>query len=125
MTRVLVCGGRYYDDRPHIFQSLTRVHNEHGPITCIIHGGATGADTEAGEWWKIMNQSGWPMEIEVYRADWRRDGPMGGGVRNRRMLLESKPDLVVAFPGARGTSNMVQQATARGVKIVEIIARER
>jgi UDP-N-acetylmuramoylalanine-D-glutamate ligase len=33
------------------------------------------------------------------------------------MLDEGKPDLVVAFPGGRGTANMVQQAHRAGVEV--------
>jgi hypothetical protein len=35
------------------------------------------------------------------------------------MLEEGKPDLVVAFPGGRGTANMVKQARAAAVKVLE------
>jgi hypothetical protein len=38
------------------------------------------------------------------------------------MLDEGKPDLVLAFPGGRGTRNMVGQAKRRGVP-VEIVAQ--
>jgi hypothetical protein len=31
------------------------------------------------------------------------------------MLDQGKPDLVVAFPGGRGTANLVKQARAAGV----------
>eukprot|EP01037_Dinobryon_pediforme_P021008 gene21008-21762_t len=44
MMRVLVCGGRDYTD----YLALVSVLDEHRPITCIIHGGADGADKLAG-----------------------------------------------------------------------------
>jgi hypothetical protein len=36
------------------------------------------------------------------------------------MLEEGKPDLVVAFPGGTGTANMVKQARAAGVEVLEV-----
>jgi hypothetical protein len=32
-------------------------------------------------------------------------------------MLEWKPDLVIAFPGGRGTADMVKQAKAAGVPV--------
>jgi predicted Rossmann-fold nucleotide-binding protein len=43
-------------------------------------------------------------------------------VRNRQMLTEGRPDLVVAFPGGKGTANMVALARKAGVEIVEVQA---
>jgi hypothetical protein len=38
------------------------------------------------------------------------------------MLAEGEPDLVVAFPGGRGIANMVKQARAAGVEVLEASA---
>jgi hypothetical protein len=35
------------------------------------------------------------------------------------MLDEGKPQLVVAFPGGRGTADMIGRARAAGVPVVE------
>jgi UDP-N-acetylmuramoylalanine-D-glutamate ligase len=35
------------------------------------------------------------------------------------MLEREKPDLVVAFPGGRGTADMVAKARAAGVEVLE------
>ena len=45
-------------------------------------------------------------------ADWsigRKVGP----IRNQRMLDEHRPNLVVAFPGKRGTADMVIASSAQ------------
>jgi hypothetical protein len=34
------------------------------------------------------------------------------------MLNEGKPDLVVAFPGGRGTADMVKRARAAGIELI-------
>jgi hypothetical protein len=36
------------------------------------------------------------------------------------MLDEGKPDLVVAFPGGRGTADMVSVARAKGIEVIVI-----
>jgi len=41
-------------------------------------------------------------------------------IRNQQMLDESRPDLIVAFPGGRGTKDMVDRATKAGVKVVKV-----
>lgn len=60
------------------------------------------------------------VPVESYPADWRR-GKGAGPERNARMLAEGWPDLVVAFPGGRGTADMVRRAKAAGVRVVEVV----
>jgi hypothetical protein len=36
------------------------------------------------------------------------------------MLTEGKPELVVAFPGGRGTAHMMRIAREAGVEVVEV-----
>jgi|SRR5579885_757659 len=112
MTRVLVCGGRDYGDRAVLFTALDRLHAEHR-FTVLIAGGARGADTLAAEW---ARERGIPTEI--YMADWKRQRRAAGPIRNERMLREGKPDLVVAFPGGKGTAGMVALARGAGVEVV-------
>jgi hypothetical protein len=83
----------------------------HG-FTLLIAGGASGADTLAARW---AQDRGVPTQ--VYMAEWERLGREAGPIRNQRMLTEGKPDLVVAFPGGKGTANMVAQARAAGVRV--------
>ena len=47
--RVLVCGGRSFDDLPPLDRTLDELHAER-PIATVIHGGAVGADTMAHFW---------------------------------------------------------------------------
>ena len=127
--RVLVCGGRNYNDRPTLYATLNELYHKK-PITCIIEGDAKGADKLAGRWAFDMN-----IKCEVYTPDWNNInvpdavvkynnyGPYNakaGHNRNLRMLVEGKPDLVVAFPGGRGTANMIKQAKQHGIEVKEI-----
>jgi hypothetical protein len=114
MTRVLVCGGRDYTDRDRVFAVLDKLHADAG-IDRIIQGGARGADMWAEQWaYKedVFNES--------FPADWETHGTFAGPMRNKRMLEEGQPDLVIAFPGGKGTADMVRKAKKAGVKVVEI-----
>ena len=112
--RVLVTGGRNYDDRDRLFAVLDKLHEEAG-IDFIIEGGAKGADALAALW-ADFNDVG----RERFEADWENQGSFAGPARNKRMLDEGQPDLVIAFPGGRGTADMVRKARRSGVDVVEI-----
>lgn len=110
--RVLVCGGREFDDRDRAFAAL----DEHAWNVCVvIHGAAIGADTLAGEWAEARG-----VLVEAYPADWITHRRAAGPIRNRQMLNEGRPDLVIALPGARGTAHMVRIAREAGVRVIEV-----
>jgi len=113
--RVLVCGGRDYTGHDDLFTELDRLHCEEGPISVIIHGDQLGADTYA-KWW--ATERGVPHA--PFKAEWGRYGKSAGPVRNRRMIVEGKPDLVVAFKGGKGTADMVRQAMRAAIPVQEI-----
>lgn len=81
----------------------------------IISGGARGVDSAAIDW-AVVN---W-CPFKEYKADWQQYGKAAGVIRNRQMLDEGKPDLVVAFPGGKGTAHMVSIAKERGIPVKEI-----
>lgn len=109
--RVLVCGGRDYTDREAVFAALDRLHAERG-VDVVIHGDAAGADTQARLWAVARGIAHHP-----YPAEWEKHGRGAGPIRNQEMLDGGKPDGVVAFPGGRGTADMVRRAEAAGLKI--------
>lgn len=114
MSRVLICGGRAYKDEQKMYEVLN-TGKVVGYIDCVIHGGANGADRLAHDW-----AFTYARKVEIYHADWTREGKAAGVLRNQRMLENSKPDFVVAFPGGRGTADMVQRAKAAGYKVYEV-----
>jgi len=110
MIRILICGDRNWTDR----RSIESYLSCHAPeLTTVIHGGAKGADSIAGE---IAEKMG--MEVEVFPADWKRYGRGAGPIRNRQML-DAHVDLVVWFhldiESSKGTRNMVTQAMKAGI----------
>jgi len=52
-----------------------------------------------------------------FPADWGKYSKSAGYIRNKQMLAEGKPDLVVAFPGGKGTANMVKLAKLANIPI--------
>ena len=123
--RVLVTGGRAYPNEEHVIRVLDGIHAV-TPIVRVIEGGActtlyrgtpaerkVGADHFAARWATLHS-----VALATFHADWRY-GLGAGPARNGRMLLE-RPDLVVAFPGGRGTADMCRQARAAGVEVREV-----
>ena len=110
--RILVCGGRDFDDWELLSETLYPLLTAH---CTVIEGGAKGADFLARVFAKWRG-----VPVEEYPADWRRHGKAAGSIRNEQMLAEGCPDLVVAFPGGVGTADMVRRARARHVRVQEV-----
>ena len=60
------------------------------------------------------------LPCTVFQADWAGLGRKAGPIRNKLMLDEGKPDLVVAFPGGRGTAHMTRIARGAGIEVIEV-----
>lgn len=107
---VLVCGGTDYDNYPRMDQVLTRLKPAR-----VVNGAADGADSLATAWARWNG-----VAFQEYPADWRNFGLAAGPMRNGQMLAAERPDLVVAFPGHKGTRDMVKQARAANVRVILI-----
>jgi predicted Rossmann-fold nucleotide-binding protein len=115
MGRVIVCGGRDFSDMGAIASGMAAFEAEHGPVTVLIHGNARGADTQAGIWATLQNRTSRPrIQIIPVPARWAEDGKRAGPIRNARMLGMGA-DAVIAFPGGKGTADMVMRAKRAGV----------
>ncbi|WP_312313127.1 SLOG family protein [Sphingobium yanoikuyae] len=106
--RILICGGRTFNDQV----AFARVMEGREP-SVIINGGAAGADRLARMWAGYR-----AIATFTFPADWERMGPSAGPRRNQRMIDEGKPDLVIAFPGGRGTADMIRRARAAGIPVI-------
>lgn len=109
MRRVLVCGGRDFNDVDRVRRGLLPF----GRNIVIIHGDARGADALAGS----FARSEGIAEIKV-PAQWAYYGKIAGPIRNKWMLEGLKPDIVVAFPGGRGTADMRDRAEKAGIQVI-------
>lgn len=120
--RVLVTGGRTYTNDTKIRDYLDYLLERIAPRDMIlIAGGAKGADSLA-QGWAISHRN--RVLLIVEQAHWKQDGKAAGPRRNQRMLDLHHPELVVAFPGGRGTEHMKMIAAKAGIQIVEPAAGE-
>lgn len=142
--RILVCGGRDFgdlqtvkrgtlvwrhrsDEYKFIVATLDRQASETAKRTVsssgnwmtpeieVIAGAARGADTVAADWARDNK-----LKLLEFPADWKKHGKSAGYVRNKQMLDEGKPDIVIAFPGGHGTKNMKNLARIAGVPVIEV-----
>lgn len=111
--RILVTGGRDFADLELICRTLSQFS---GTDVILAHGDCRGADRLC-EWY--AKRRGW--KVVAFPAEWQKLGRGAGHVRNQRMLDEFKPHVLVAFPGNRGTADMVARTRRAGVRIVEVI----
>lgn len=115
---VLVCGGRFFTNRMLLFRVLSAEHAAR-PIGLIVHGAAQGADGMSGSWAKAHG-----VKVSAYPAQWNVYRERAGPIRNQFMLDYAKPDLVIAFPGGDGTSDMVRRTRAARVPLMVVACDE-
>jgi hypothetical protein len=53
-----------------------------------------------------------------YPPNWERLGKRAAKLRNDFMLVDSRPDYVIAFPGGRNTADLVAKALAAGIQVL-------
>ena len=107
--KVLVAGGRRYQNRAKVRRVLDEIHSER-PITTIIVGNGNIAKFALG--WARGNG----VSFHQYHAEWKKYGKRAGFRRSAQMM-QSKPDLVVAFSGRTGTDFEVKEALKLGLKV--------
>lgn len=133
-----VTGGRFYGNFAKVKQTfeMLAVWN---PV--LVYGGASGADEYARLWAEDplqAEQRPVKWKTKRFEADWerecdnrcthgprrrRRDGstfcPSAGPIRNQAMV-DYGLDLLVAFPGNNGTTDMIRRAKAAEVLILRV-----
>ena len=117
--RILICGDRNYQDWIKVQEYLDTISR----TTIIIHGGARGADSLAGNLATSLK-----MKVIKFSADWDKYGKAAGVLRNQQMLDEGYPDLVVYFhkdiENSKGTRDMLKRATDSGIRTINGETRE-
>ena len=109
-----VCGGRDFADEVLVLRTLDRVHAKR-PVSTLVQGCCpTGADAMAVAWAKSRG-----VRCIGFLANWREFGRAAGPMRNAQMVAYGL-DGFVAFPGGRGTADMVTRARAAGVTVMEV-----
>ena len=110
----LICGGRDFANGELFASTMARLVAERGKPSHVIHGAARGADSFA-DLWAHSNR----VRVTPFPANWRENGRAAGAIRNAQMAA-LRPDLVIAFPGGRGTADMMARAEAAGLEVVRI-----
>ncbi len=113
IERVIVCGGREYRDHQCVYRILnSELKNiDDSSFFILIQGGATGADQLVRQW--AIDKG---IHCATVPALWGKFDKSAGPKRNRAMLL-LQPTKVVAFPGGKGTRNMVELARAQNIPV--------
>ena len=111
----LICGGRDFDDRDMFNAAMGDLLRLKGCPDRVIHGAAFGADTMADGFARRM-----ACRVSIYQPRWKEHGKAAGPIRNQQMIDEGKPNLVIAFPGGKGTADTVARARKAGIDVAEI-----
>lgn len=112
MFRVIIAGGRLFDDYTYLKDSMDYLlQNVKDEIT-VVCGKARGADT-LGE--RYAEERGYA--VHYFPADWDRYGKPAGHIRNEEMAKNA--DALVAFwdGKSRGTKDMIKLARQYGLRV--------
>ena len=113
--RLAVCGGRTFgrvqEERDFVHGWIEKVLEGHDD-NVIIQGGAPGADEWAVDWAIINN-----VKYVTFYADWKKYKRAAGPIRNQQIIDEGVPDLLLAFPGNKGTADMIRRARAANIPV--------
>lgn len=105
VSRVLVCGGREYQDVDLVYTAMNSFYQVNGEFI-VIHGACNvfrrptvlrGADRWAEEWAKANE-----LPYIGVPAKWTGLGRAAGRIRNQFMLDQFRPTSGIAFPGGEG-----------------------
>lgn len=116
---IAVTGGRDHypttDELSELSALIRHIHQSFNYVaTIFVHGAARGVDTLIGEWAKVQGFTVKPYPIRPIQDGYSRSC---GCRRNERMLTDSKPDALIAFPGGTGTADCVRRAIKKGIKV--------
>ncbi len=116
MRKVIIAGGRYFDNYNLLSSSCSKILGELSKDRVeILSGGAKGAD-ELGE--RFAKERGIP--VVRYLPDWDKNGRAAGPIRNHEMAYVA--DILIAFwdGKSKGTANMIKLANLEGC-IVHVV----
>ena len=109
IERAIVSGGRDFKDKDLVWSWLSWLKPRF-----IIVGSDRGADKLASDWAGLHG-----IPCAVVRSAWEKYNRAGGPIRNGWMLLLS-PTHLIAFPGGRGTKDMIRKAIKANLEIYPI-----
>ena len=132
--RVLVCGGRDFRDRERCAESSSSSLRGRRSFTGVRRVPTRSSSAEAMRggyawrqglreerhpaWWTAPCRAECAPNHRRKRADGSDYCPAAGNFRNQEML-ETGVDVVIAFPGGRGTADMTGRARSADVPVVQ------
>lgn len=116
--KVIVCGGRHFDDYKYLSYALDTVLENNNDIE-IVSGHCEGADKLGEKYAKENN-----LNLKIFPANWAKYGKAAGPIRNHQMvdyIKSFKDSLVVAFTNKNsvGTKDTINYAKKNGVNVEE------
>ncbi len=111
--RLIIAGGRHFDDVALIRAALARAHAIR-PITVLIHGGSGALGITSEDWAREMR-----LHVVRYPANWREFGKRAEAIRNAFMIEDSRPDMVLALPGGNDTADLIANAARVGLPVID------
>jgi len=116
--KVLVCGDRHWKVGSIVKDKILALIPEDSGLLLeltVIHGDARGADR-----WADYVCKKYGINVVAFPADWEQYGRAAGPIRNR-LMLDQKPDLVMAFHDnilqSKGTQDTVMEALRRRITV--------
>lgn len=110
--RIAVAGSRHFVNETLVNWAFSELGVGAGDT--IVHGACVGADILCARVARLFK-----AETEAHPAEWKKYGKAAGPIRNRQML-ESGVNMLVAFPGGRGTNNAVMTARSMGIPVWDL-----
>ncbi|MFO7295318.1 MAG: DUF2493 domain-containing protein [Clostridia bacterium] len=119
MTVIVVCGGRFYTDKQRVFDTLDKMYSNSIDTFVVVEGGSSyGADSFARQWVRRRKLEGKNVECITVKANWKLYGKAAGPIRNQQMIDDYRPEKVLAFPGHKGTKDMIARARKAGIPVI-------
>ena len=118
--RILVCGGRRFDDYDLLEKTINDVIAEAGRTDIeIVSGHCVGAD-KLGELYAEKHNA----QVKIFPAEWKKYGKRAGPMRNKQMvdyISGFKNKIVIAFVSAntKGTRNTITLAKKANIRVIE------
>ena len=124
MSTLIITGGRDYAFTADDHAVLDALHLGHH-FTLVIEGGCRrkdyrGDDLPTADYCGYLWARSRGIQTATMDANWDKYGKSAGPKRNAAMAELGKRlgAMVIPFPGGRGTADMVNKATERGLEIV-------
>jgi precorrin-6x reductase len=118
--RVAFVGNRDWTDKErisYVMEEYILIASEIDETLTVVSGGAQGADKLSEE---VAKELG--LDTLIFNAQWKLYGKAAGHIRNKKMLVDSEPDLVIAFMKknneSKGTKNCISTAEKLNIPVI-------